>query len=91
VCINCRSNEVPTSRRKYCAQCGPLASLIWKRHQRRSWRAADQPYWLDNWKNTTPAKRRKYFREYMRLYRLKNRQEALMAKSDTDLIAAEGR
>jgi hypothetical protein len=91
VCINCQTNPVPEGRRKYCALCGSQASLIWKRLQRQSWRETGQPYWLDNWKNATPAKMRKYFREYMRLYRLRNRHDSPLAKSERDRSVAEGR
>lgn len=56
---------------KYCAEHSHLASTIWKRAQRRLWKAAGDPYWQSDWKDQDA--RRAYHRAYMREYRRRHR------------------
>ena len=74
MCAHCQNNEVASGRRKYCAICGLQASLIWKRQHRQAWREAGERYWRDNWKHVSSTDRRAYFRAYMRVYRLRQRE-----------------
>ena len=68
VCAVC-GTPLRAPRRKYCTAHGNLASLLWKREQRRKWKQAGDAYWESDWKNKTSEERRAYFREYMRAYR----------------------
>ena len=74
MCIICQQREIAVGRRKFCASCGPDASRIWKQRQRRAWRKAGERYWRDNWKHASDAERRAYFRNYMKAYRLRQRE-----------------
>src|ERR1700729_47476 len=53
VCSACKERPISPGRRKYCSRCGPLASVLWKRRLRRSWKRLGQRYWDDNWKHTS--------------------------------------
>jgi len=69
-CQHCQVQPVPEGNRKYCADCSPRASAIWKAAQRREWRErweaegrqGDPPY-LDGWPDR--AAYRAYHRRYM--------------------------
>jgi hypothetical protein len=69
LCIFCHLAPVTGRKRKYCDEHSNLASMIWKRQHRRTWKAAGDKYWLSDWKHQTPEERRAYFRTYMRKYR----------------------
>jgi hypothetical protein len=69
LCILCHAAPVTGRKRKYCEEHSRLASAIWKRTHRRSWKAAGDKYWLSDWKHRTPEERRAYFSAYMRNYR----------------------
>jgi hypothetical protein len=72
-CIRCGS-ALPPRHRKYCANCSPLASMLWKRARRREWRGTR--YYLDPWLKRADGdenKARGLRNEYMRSYRAKNR------------------
>jgi hypothetical protein len=62
---------------RYCADCAPTASVIWKRAQRRLNKGA--PYWLDYWLKLTGSEdgaRRAYnayMCDYMRRRRKRSR------------------
>jgi|SRR5579885_2800796 len=66
-------NPLPPRHRKYCADCSPMASLLWKRAQRRLNKGT--PYWLDSWLKVAGSEEagraayRDYMRHYMRRYR----------------------
>lgn len=68
-CGRC-GRSLPRRHRKYCGNCSPLASVIWKRVQRRRWRGA--PYALDPWLKKAGGDEslaRTFRSEYMRRYR----------------------
>jgi hypothetical protein len=62
---------------RYCVDCAPTASVIWKRAQRRLNKGA--PYWLDYWLKLTGSEdgaRRAYnayMSDYMRRWRKRRR------------------
>jgi hypothetical protein len=64
---------LPSRHRKYCLEHAPLASLFWKREQRR--RNAGTRYWLDHWLKRASdefagrAAYNAYMKNYMRRYR----------------------
>lgn len=71
VCRNCGFYPLPSRNRRYCAACSPLASMLWKRDERRrraqrrlahpsEFSSDSRDYWR------TLEARRRYFREYMR-------------------------
>jgi hypothetical protein len=64
LCIYCHLAPITGRKQKYCDQHSHLASMIWKRRNRRVYKATGDRYWLDDWKG-----KRAYFREYMRKYR----------------------
>jgi hypothetical protein len=76
VVCSCGS-PLPPRHRKYCAEHAPLASLLWKREQRR--RNAGTRYWLDQWlkhagnEDGGRAAYNAYMRRYMRRYRRRQR------------------
>lgn len=76
-CKNCGA-PLPARHRVYCATCSRRASAIWKAKHRRIWSAEwrtkreGPPPWLDGWANADA--RRRYYRLYMRRWRLKKRQ-----------------
>ena len=73
---------LPPQHRKYCADCSPQASLLWKREVRRQSRRSR--YWLDYWLKVTGNEvdarhaYNAYMRTYMRQHRLKR--EARVAR-----------
>jgi len=77
LCAHCRFKPVTPPKRKYCDDCSPLASTIWKRTHRRLWNAQGDSHWRANWKHKTDEERKAYFREYMRKYRQKKKQQLL--------------
>jgi hypothetical protein len=75
-CIRCDS-ALPRRHRKYCTDCSPLASMLWKRSRRREWQGTQ--YYLDPWikrANGDENEARRLRNEYMRSYRAKKRHEA---------------
>jgi hypothetical protein len=86
-CIRCGS-ALPRRHRKYCVNCSPLASMLWKRARRREWRGTR--YYLDPWLKRADGdenEARHLRNEYMRRYRAKNRLGALRAQSSGERIA----
>ena len=72
-CIRCGS-ALPPRHRKYCFNCSPLASTLWKRARRREWRGTR--YYLDPLLKRADGdenEARRLRNEYMRGYRAKNR------------------
>jgi hypothetical protein len=72
-CIRC-GNALPRRHRKYCANCSPLASLLWKRARRRESRGTK--YYLDPWLKRADGdenEARRLRNDYMRRYRAKKR------------------
>lgn len=59
--------------RRYCRSCSPLASILYKREERRVAKLAAERYWLEWWVKRygeeALAKRRDYQRIYMQGYR----------------------
>lgn len=66
-------NTIPPRHRKYCHDCAPRASALWKQAMRRQ--NSGSKYWLDPWlKAADDAEGARlayngYMREYMRRYR----------------------
>jgi hypothetical protein len=71
---------LPPRHRKYCRDCAPKASLLWKRELRRQ--NSGSSYWFDHWlkaAGSEEAGRRAYnayMRDYMRRYRLRLRRNS---------------
>ena len=76
----CRSCGAEGVRRRYCLECTPQASAIYKREARRNAKAAGERYWLEWWEKTygeaALVKRREYQRQYMREYRRRRARRA---------------
>jgi hypothetical protein len=82
MCVFCHARPITGRKRKYCDEHSSLASVLWKRNERRTF-PASQGDWLINWKNKSPEERKAYFRAYMREYRRKRR----MAVAKVDVSA----
>lgn len=67
MCFACHCRPIAPSRRKFCDQCGPRSSTLWKRSYRRLLKKLGQKYWQDGWRSD--HERRAYYRAYMRRYR----------------------
>lgn len=73
-CTNCHTRPIPPRNRRYCSECSPQASRIWKARERRRWAAAwrakgcaGPPPYLDGWSSREAY--RAYYRQYMRRWR----------------------
>ncbi len=82
------TKPVSARNRKFCPSCSPLASILWKREQRRLNRGTR--YWLDHWlkvagsEEAARAAYRAYMRQYMRLYRKSSCGRSMLSHNATN-------
>lgn len=95
LCTHCQKSPIPRGKRRYCANCSPIASRILKARQRQQWNAdwrnggkQGEPPYLDSWPSRQAF--RDYYRVYMKAWRRNRRARQAVQPGDALTAPAKG-